>query len=85
VHAEINAICYAQEHDLARCVMYVTTSPCLKCAQEIAEWKIPKIFFRQKYREEEGFDYLNHNHVEIYRVLPNGMILDQRGEEMDGD
>jgi dCMP deaminase len=87
VHAEINAMKYAikEKVDLSLCVIYVTTAPCLTCSKVIAQSKIRRVFFRQNYRVEAGLDHLTTKHVEIYRVLPSGMVIDQMGAEVNVD
>lgn len=81
IHAEINAMNYAKE-DLSYCTMYVTSWPCLLCAKAISVRGLQKLFFRNSYRVTEGLDILYSSPIEVYHILPSGMILDESGNEV---
>jgi dCMP deaminase len=74
VHAELNAINWAvrQGLEVEGADMYITDSPCLKCAQEIANHRLGRIFFDRQYRIHDGVDHLMMNGHEVYQVLANG-------------
>ena len=47
IHAEINAIAYANRRDMEGGTIYITASPCMNCAKVIANSGIKRIIFNQ--------------------------------------
>lgn len=39
--------------------MFITHSPCKRCAIKVATAKVAKVYFREHYRNSEGVDYLS--------------------------
>lgn len=76
IHAEVNAISFARDHgiDIVAADMFITDSPCPECAIEIVETRLSRVFFDREYRISEGIDYLLRNHIEVHRILANGMM-----------
>lgn len=58
-HAEYNCITKVEDKDLiCNSVMYVTLSPCIKCAELIANAGVSKVYYLEEYRDRKGIDYL---------------------------
>lgn len=76
-HAEDNALRYCPT-DVSDCDMYVTDSPCATCYDKIVvDGRIGRIFFGTPYRITDHLENsLFENHVEVYRILPSGYIID---------
>ena len=49
--------------------LLVTHSCCLRCAHEIVDSGIEKVYYRHKYRTAEGIYYLRANGVEVEQLL----------------
>lgn len=56
IHAEMNAIAFAAKHGLSLegTTLYVSMSPCLKCAQVILNSGISRVVYRDSYRDPSG-------------------------------
>lgn len=67
LHSELNAIFNATTNDLEEATMYVTLSPCLKCAAAIKQKKFKRIVYNEKYRDDSGVKFLE----------AHGVIVDQ--------
>ena len=67
IHAEANAIAkLASSHESGRnAYMYVTHSPCIECAKLIATSGISRVYYKTKYRNEDGLEFLRKCNVEI--------------------
>lgn len=80
IHAERNAITRSLLNDMSRYSLYVTVSPCLKCAQLIAKNPIYQVYYRYPYREREGINYLLKCGIQVYRILPSGEQIKEEEE-----
>lgn len=49
--------------------MFISHSPCLGCSLKIVAAKIEKVYYRTKYRCDEGLEYLKANGVEVEQLL----------------
>ncbi len=58
IHAELNAIFNATTHNLENSTIFVTHSPCIKCASAIVQKKIKTVFFLERYRLTDGIEFL---------------------------
>lgn len=60
VHAEAGAISFAARKGIALegSTLYVTMSPCKKCADLILNAGIKKVIYDEEYRDTQGIDYL---------------------------
>ena len=69
LHAEQNALMYAAKmgHSTKDATMYVTLSPCSKCAILIAQAGIKRVVYLEKYRDDSGIKKLNQLGVEVYQ------------------
>jgi dCMP deaminase len=76
VHAELNAINFAVRHgiDIAGAHMFITDSPCIKCAEEITSRGLARVYFDRPYRVASGVEYLWRNGVIVVQILANGSI-----------
>lgn len=87
IHAEANAIAYIpQAYGLLPRDLYVTDSPCLDCANLIIKSRVKRVFFATPYRDLAPVQYLIMQGVQVYRVLPSGMVIDwNTGDLVDGN
>ena len=70
IHAEANAILFAAKNGIATddCELYVTLSPCSECAKMIAQAGIKKVYYKEKYRNTKGLDFLKGLGIEVRQV-----------------
>ena len=47
---------------------YISHSPCLNCSIKLFTAGIQKVYYRHKYRSDEGIEYLKANGVEIEQI-----------------
>lgn len=83
VHAEINALSRATETSLAN--LYVTHSPCQACAERIRDNARPRIlgvYFETPYRDPTPIQTLLKERVEVFQVLPSGLMVNQKNGEL---
>lgn len=81
IHAEANAIERVAEWKTGNVhELYVTHSPCARCAELILSQPggFSKIFFETAYRIADPVKALCARGVEVYQLMPNGMMVDQR-------
>lgn len=79
-HAEVNAISQIDDSISGKdLTLYVTHSPCQGCANLIASRKIKYVYFETPYRDTSPLLYLLAEGVEVYRLMPNGYVLDATG------
>lgn len=78
-HAEQNAIYRARPEDLRGMDLYSTRSPCVDCSEIISEAGLRRVFYQEEYREPLGISLLRQAGVEVYRMTPNGWIIDGEG------
>lgn len=79
-HAEFNALRKYVEL-LSHCwdnrlSLYVTHSPCEACANYIVEARVASVYFETPYRSVAGLTILADNGIGIFRVMPNGYIIE---------
>lgn len=67
LHAEINAMLKATR-PLVGTYLFVTLAPCFMCAQAIDQVQIAKVFFLNKYRNEEGVELLRSSGIEVEQL-----------------
>jgi dCMP deaminase len=65
VHAEANVIAFCAKHGIPTdgATMYVTLSPCEKCAELIIQAGIIKVEFKEEYRNTTGIEILMKHHI----------------------
>lgn len=71
VHAEINIICFCARKGIATedCEMYITLSPCVKCAESIIQAGIKKVYYIEQYRDTSGIELLTNKNIEVCQVF----------------
>lgn len=67
IHAEAGLIAYCAKNGIATngTTLYVTLSPCEKCAQLIINAGIAKVIYNVEYRDPSGVYKLQRNNVEV--------------------
>ena len=67
IHAEANAIVWAARLGTSTegADLYVTHSPCLRCAQLIVNAGIRRVVFRYEYRKRDGIEFLQEAGVDV--------------------
>jgi dCMP deaminase len=67
LHAEYNAIMFLvrEQVSLDNSTIYLTTKPCLKCAELILNTGITKVFYKKNNKSEDGLDYLKQTKIEV--------------------
>lgn len=87
IHAEANAITRAAATASVRGAdLYCTMSPCSNCARLIARYGIGRVFYHYPYRDTAGISELLDSPVKVYRVTPNGDIVDEAtGNVIEGE
>ncbi len=70
IHAEINAIDKLQNNDvdMTGVILFVTTAPCLPCAEEIEMSGISHVYYSEVYHTEQGLDYLRSNGITVTQI-----------------
>lgn len=71
LHAEIQALNKLRKvnESSVGATLLVTHSCCLRCAHEIVDSGIEKVYYRHEYRTTEGLEYLKANGVEVEQLL----------------
>jgi dCMP deaminase len=71
LHAEQNALMYAARmgHSTKDATMYITLSPCSKCAILIAQAGIKRVVYLEKYRDDSGIKKLEQLGVEVNQLI----------------
>lgn len=65
IHAEANAIAFAAKNGirLKGSTMFITFSPCTKCAELIIQSGISKVVYLTEFRDNTGLLLLNNNNI----------------------
>jgi len=65
VHAEANAIAFSARFGipLEGTTMYVSSSPCKKCAELIIQAGIKEVIYRDEFRDDEGLNLLKQSGI----------------------
>lgn len=87
VHAEMNAVKFAQDNGETQCDLYVTHLPCRLCAGAIASSGIVKnVFFTTMYGDPEPiYKILDNQFIKLLRILPSGDITSHNREDIYPD
>lgn len=67
LHAELNAILYAQG-SLMGCTIYVTTAPCSQCAAVIMQKGINRVVYGDDYHSDEGIKYMLLHGISVKKI-----------------
>lgn len=70
IHAEANAIYFCAKNGLKTegTTLYITLSPCIKCALGIIQAGIKTVYYFEKYRDPSGIDFLKKNNIQIEQL-----------------
>lgn len=70
LHAEENAIAkLASSHESGKgAEIYITHSPCMNCAKLIYASGIAKVYYKHKYRSEDGIHFLEKCGLEVKQL-----------------
>jgi len=86
VHAEINVLYRAPriiysggKRNLS---LYVTESPCSKCAREIVSQGVEEVYYLNEYRIRDGIEYMIEYGVKVFRMTTSGYIIDVDTDEI---
>lgn len=69
VHAEANIIAFCAKHGIAtnNTKMFVTLSPCEKCAELIIQSGIKEVIYIEDYRDSSGLDKLRKHKIKVIK------------------
>lgn len=67
VHAEANIIAFCAKKGIPtdNCTLWVTLSPCEKCAELIIQSGIKEVIYLEEYRNSTGLELLKNNQVKV--------------------
>lgn len=70
LHAEIQCLNKLRKiHESATGgTLLVTHSCCIRCAHEVVDAGIEKVYYKHEYRSTDGLDYLRANGVEVIKI-----------------
>lgn len=70
IHSEANAIYFCAKHGLKTegTDLYVTMSPCVKCALAIIQAGIKHVYYREEYRDTSGIEFLKKNNIKVEQL-----------------
>jgi deoxycytidylate deaminase len=70
IHSEENCLVKSSYSDPSRKKMYVTVSPCVRCAKLIVNAKIDEVIYRDAYRIRDGLEILVSGGVIVRQYAP---------------
>lgn len=70
IHAEANAIYFCAKNGIPTngTTLYISMSPCVKCALAIIQAGITRVFYRDEYRDRSGIDFLRKNNISCEQI-----------------
>ena len=70
IHAESNALMFAAKYGVSTdgCSLVTTMSPCIECAKLIYQAGIVEVYYRDKYRDDAGLDFLTKCGVKLCQI-----------------
>ena len=68
IHAEINALIKLDYNNPKVKKMYLTLSPCRKCAKAIINGGISQVFYKSAYRDLSGVELLKSCGIEVFHI-----------------
>jgi dCMP deaminase len=73
IHAERNAIdkMTIEGTSTRNAILFTTTAPCMECAKSIHAVGIAEVFYRDKYKNDDGLDFLKDAGVPVTQYLPS--------------
>lgn len=75
VHAEANIIAYCAKNGISTngCTLWVTLSPCEKCAELVIQSGIKRVVYLERYRDTIGIQMMRNNDIDIINYYDDGM------------
>lgn len=70
IHAEANAIYFCAKHGIStnNSTLYITLSPCEKCALAIIQAGISDVYYLEEYRDTRGIDILKKSGINVKQL-----------------
>lgn len=68
IHAELNAIFNATTNNLKDCIVYITLSPCIRCAAALVQKQVSKVIYAEQYRNIDGIEFLEEAGIETIHI-----------------
>lgn len=71
VHAEANIISFCARNGISTegCTIYVTLSPCEKCAEMMVQAGISKVLYLEEYRDTTGVEVLKSQDIVCRQII----------------
>jgi len=71
IHAEANIISFCAKHGIPTdgCTLFITLSPCEKCAELITQAGITKVIYKEQYRDTTGLEILEKQGIVCHQYL----------------
>jgi dCMP deaminase len=85
IHAEVNAVRRCFPVDPRGADVYCTHAPCENCASELIGAGIDRVFYCHPYRLTGGLSRLLAAGKDVYRITPNGDIIEELTGRLIGD
>ena len=83
LHAEQNALNRLPPYYVDKLDLYVTSNPCLRCANLIvAHGAITRVFYQSPYRIKAGIPVLHEAGIEVFRFSPSGYLVNEATGEV---
>jgi dCMP deaminase len=69
LHAETNAIAKVSRstESSENAILFCTHAPCMDCAKLIYQSGINTVYFKEKYRDDSGIDFLKQGNVNVHQ------------------
>lgn len=70
VHAEANIISFCAKNGISTegCKLYISLSPCIKCAELIVQAGIKEVSYIEEYRDPEGVNVLKRQFIPVKQL-----------------
>jgi len=68
IHAEMNAIFNATTSNLNNSTIYLTLSPCIRCAAALLQKHVKEVIYIEQYRNTEGIEFLKEHGVAVNQI-----------------
>lgn len=65
VHAEMNALLFANREDATGATLYCTDSPCLQCCYAIINAGVSRVVCLKPYADQSGLEVLKQSNIEV--------------------
>lgn len=80
LHAEDEMLQRAMDfgHDLKECTIYMTHSPCMRCAARLKRAKVRRIYFLEEFKEGMSHAFLLDHDIELRQVFGINPEIDKK-------